>query len=464
MKRSEILFGLTKIPLDGLACLSALVLAYILRTKQIDLLPAIQLLLEPSALPPLPYYLTHFTLPATFVFIAISSLLGLYSLQITRGPWKEVGGVLFASIIWVGMIMGWYFLVQKQLFFSRILLVQATVFTTIFVVVGRSLVTIIQRVLLRRGIGQRTVLYCGPLPMPILVQEALEKDERYAVIESKEIAEEVVQKCKYQPIDFILHVDSNSTSTETLHLAEFARSHHIEYACIPTVFLSTPHLLRLEFIGLQPILRLVPTPLDGWGRVAKRIIDIMTALILLLVLSPLFVIISLCILLASGKPIFYRSRRIGQYGKSEIPLLKFRTMIQNADELKHTMHHLSHRSDGPLFKIKNDPRVYPFGRLLRRYSLDELPQLFNVLSGHISLVGPRPHLSEEVAKYKDDDRRVLSVRPGITGLSQISGRSNLSFEEEIQLDTRYIEEWSILFDLWIIWRTIFVVLAGKGAD
>jgi lipopolysaccharide/colanic/teichoic acid biosynthesis glycosyltransferase len=139
-------------------------------------------------------------------------------------------------------------------------------------------------------------------------------------------------------------------------------------------------------------------------------------------------------------------------------------MCPDADEKKKSLAYLSHRSDGPLFKIKHDPRVTPLGRILRRFSIDELPQLLNVIVGHLSLVGPRPHLPDEVAKYTQLQRRVFTVRPGVTGLAQISGRSNLPFDEEVKLDMRYIEDWSLGLDLWILWRTVFVVLFGRGAD
>ena len=146
-----------------------------------------------------------------------------------------------------------------------------------------------------------------------------------------------------------------------------------------------------------------------------------------------------------------------------IPMLKFRSMRKNADAQKESLKGKNERIDGPLFKLQNDPRVTRVGRILRRWDLDELPQICNVLIGQMSLVGPRPHLKEEVAKYSEAQRRVFAVKPGVTGLSQVSGRSQLKFAEEVALDLRYIEEWSLLMDLWILWRTIFVVIFRIGA-
>jgi lipopolysaccharide/colanic/teichoic acid biosynthesis glycosyltransferase len=183
----------------------------------------------------------------------------------------------------------------------------------------------------------------------------------------------------------------------------------------------------------------------------------------LIVLSPILFLTGCIVLITSGWPVFYVSRRVGQQGARMIALLKFRTMERDADRKKEQIAHLSHR-DGPLFKVHNDPRVTSCGAFLRRWTLDELPQLLNVFIGHMSLVGPRPHLPSEVNRYNDYQRRVFTVKPGMTGLAQISGRSNLRFDDEVRFDLRYIEEWSLFLDLWILWRTFIVVLRGEGAD
>jgi lipopolysaccharide/colanic/teichoic acid biosynthesis glycosyltransferase len=188
------------------------------------------------------------------------------------------------------------------------------------------------------------------------------------------------------------------------------------------------------------------------------------SLALIIILSPLLLLIALLIILDSGLPIFYVSRRTGEQGLKRIAVIKFRSMVKNADAQKEQLAALNHRQDGPLFKIKKDPRITRFGKVLRRWSLDELPQLFNVLAGQMSLVGPRPHLPEEVKRYSQEQMRVFAVRPGLTGYAQVSGRSDLTFEEEAHLDLQYIEEWSPLLDLWILWRTVFVVLKREGAD
>ncbi|MSR67610.1 exopolysaccharide biosynthesis polyprenyl glycosylphosphotransferase [Candidatus Peribacteria bacterium] len=464
MKRSEILFGIIRIPLDGLSAFAALLLAYTLRAANIDLIPNLQLLPLQSNLPTPEYYLLHFALPATLAYVLVAAALRLYALKTTLGPWREMNRIIMVSALWVVLIMAWYFLVQKQLFFSRILLVHATIFVTMFALVLRSCVFLLQRHLLRRGIGIRTVVSCGSRELPMSMIAELEHDVRYRYLGHETANTGVAAKHCSEHIDLVLHSDPNPTSVSTIELIDYCRSHQIGYAFVPPVFTDVPHQLSIGHLGLVPILRFEPTPLDGWGRVIKRLLDLIFGMFLIIILSPLLLLVALLIALTCGFPVLYVSTRVSQHGRTTIPLLKFRTMCKDADEKKKYLIHLSHRSDGPLFKIKHDPRVTSLGRILRRFSIDELPQLLNVIAGHLSLVGPRPHLTEEVAKYTQSQRRVFTVRPGITGLAQISGRSNLPFNEEVTLDMRYIEDWSLTLDLWILWRTFFVVLFGRGAD
>lgn len=464
MKRSEILFGIVRIPLDILAAVTAMILAYRLREANIDLLPYLQFITQQSNLPEFSYYLQTFVLPWTIAYVTINAILQLYSLKITLGPWREFGRVIMSSVIWVAIVMAWFFLIAKQLFFSRVLLLQATVLLTLFSLLARTIILIIQQLCLRAGIGVRTVLSCGISPLPTSMHQVIVDDPRYRYLGHEKNTGTVLDTHTKRALDLVLHTDPSPESRGTSELIDVCRSHQIGYAFVPPVFADVPHQLSIAHVGLLPILRFEPTPLDGWGRVFKRIVDFCLGLILLVLLSPVLLLITIAVLLIDGWPIFYTSTRVGQNGKKHIHILKFRTMCKDADAKKRDLERLSHRKDGPLFKMKNDPRVTSLGRILRRFSLDELPQLWNVIGGHVSLVGPRPHLPDEVAKYALHHRRVFTVRPGVTGLAQISGRSNLSFEDEVRLDMRYIEEWSIGLDLWIVWRTVWVVLFGKGAD
>jgi lipopolysaccharide/colanic/teichoic acid biosynthesis glycosyltransferase len=181
----------------------------------------------------------------------------------------------------------------------------------------------------------------------------------------------------------------------------------------------------------------------------------------LLLLLPVLVVIAVAVKLDSRGPVFFRQARIGKDGV-EFPMLKFRSMVTNAEQLLNDLREQS-EGNGVLFKMRQDPRVTRVGRVLRRLSLDELPQLVNVLTGQMSLVGPRPPLAVEVATYGDAARRKLLVKPGLTGLWQINGRSDLDWDESVRLDLRYVENWSFAFDLMILWKTLGAVLGSRGA-
>jgi len=196
------------------------------------------------------------------------------------------------------------------------------------------------------------------------------------------------------------------------------------------------------------------------GRI-KRSIDALAAGLLLLLLAPVMVVIGLLVKLTSRGPIFYRWRVVGQGGKP-FTGYKFRTMVENADALKAELL-AKNEMGGPVFKMKDDPRVTPLGRWLRRYSLDELPQLWSVLKGDMSLVGPRPPLQSEYAQFADWQKRKLSVKPGITCLWQVSGRNRIKdFDEWVKMDLEYVDNWSLWLDLKILLRTALAVLKGTG--
>ena len=194
----------------------------------------------------------------------------------------------------------------------------------------------------------------------------------------------------------------------------------------------------------------------------KRLFDIVSSGVALWLLSPLLIAAALAIKLTSRGPIFFKQVRVGLHGRP-FHMLKFRSMVVNAEALREKLA-AQNEMDGPVFKMKHDPRVTAIGRLIRKYSIDELPQLLNVLRGEMSIVGPRPPLPHEVAKYQAWQLRRLSVRPGLTCIWQVSGRNQLSFEEWMYLDLRYIDHWNLMKDLALIARTVPVVLTGRGAS
>jgi exopolysaccharide biosynthesis polyprenyl glycosylphosphotransferase len=221
-----------------------------------------------------------------------------------------------------------------------------------------------------------------------------------------------------------------------------------------------PRMHIRPHVGL-PLLHVEQPDFTGWRRFIKRATDLLLTGLGLIVISPLLAVIALTIRLHDGGPVIFRQTRVGLDGAT-FTMYKFRSMHVNAEAKLATLR-TQNPGMGTLFKLADDPRVTPVGRFLRRFSLDELPQLLNVLAGHMSLVGPRPPLQSEVDAYEDHARRRQLVTPGLTGQWQVSGRSLLSWEETVRLDLRYVENWTLTLDLLILWKTFFAVLARRGA-
>ncbi|MFB4296103.1 sugar transferase [Actinomadura sp. NTSP31] len=235
----------------------------------------------------------------------------------------------------------------------------------------------------------------------------------------------------------------------------------VELVVAPALMDVTGPRISIRPVSGLPLLHVEHPELDGGRRVLKGLFDRTAALSGLLLLSPLLLVVAFLIKATSAGPVMFRQVRVGRGGR-EFTVLKFRTMVQDAEARKNAL--LEHNeNDGVLFKIREDPRITRVGRWLRRYSLDELPQLFNVARGDMSLVGPRPPLPEEVARYGGDVYRRLVVKPGLTGLWQVSGRSDLTWDESVRLDLRYVDNWSLAMDLQIMWKTWSAVFRGSGA-
>ena len=246
-----------------------------------------------------------------------------------------------------------------------------------------------------------------------------------------------------------------------------AIAHLCEGAAIPVhmvadlfpMRVATSRLMHLEDI---PLLNLSTIP-EAHGKVlTKRIIDLVGSSLLILMLSPFLILLAILVKLDSRGPVLFAQERVGQ-NQRRFKMLKYRSMVINAEEIKAALME-QNEMDGPVFKIKDDPRVTRLGRFIRRYSLDEFPQLFNVWRGEMSLVGPRPPIPSEVAQYTWSQRRRLSIKPGMTGLWQVSGRNQIGFEEWVEMDLAYIDQWSIGLDFIILLKTFKAVVAGRGAS
>jgi len=255
-------------------------------------------------------------------------------------------------------------------------------------------------------------------------------------------------------------------------MIQTGRRRGVEFRIAPTLLNCLPSKTEIDQVGSLPMVTLFRSPLSGAARIAKRSFDLVLASLALIVLAPLWLVIALLIKLDSRGPIFYRQERVGMDGRVFL-FFKFRTMRADTDDAAHREFQRKYITgqpdsnlgdqDRPAYKLRADERVTRVGRMLRKTSLDELPQLFNVLRGDMSVVGPRPPIPYEVESYQLWHRKRLDMKPGITGLWQVSGRNRLSFEEMVRMDLYYIENWSLLLDLKIILQTLPVMWRGEDA-
>ncbi|MBA3867340.1 MAG: sugar transferase [Solirubrobacterales bacterium] len=264
-------------------------------------------------------------------------------------------------------------------------------------------------------------------------------------------------------IDRVIIAFSRASHQQLLSCIRICRDQRVAVDIVPRLFELLDGAQSMNQIGGLPLLSIGAPPLTRASRIAKRGLDVAIATIILVVLSPLLIAVAIAIRIDSRGPVFFRQVRVGR-GKTEFRLFKFRSMYSDAEERKRQFEEENESTDGVMFKIKRDPRITRVGRFLRRSSIDELPQLINVVRGEMSLVGPRPLILDE-SKHAAQNwhARRLDLRPGITGLWQVSGRSDLPFQEMVRFDYQYVSGWSIARDIEILLATIPVVLSGRGA-
>jgi exopolysaccharide biosynthesis polyprenyl glycosylphosphotransferase len=271
---------------------------------------------------------------------------------------------------------------------------------------------------------------------------------------------EVIDECR---VDRVIIAFSRASHQQLLECIRTCRDHGVAVDIVPRLFELIDSGPALSQIGGLPLISITMPRLNPLSRAAKRVLDIAVAGLLLVALSPILLIVSLAIKLTSRGPVLFRQVRAGRSGE-EFEVLKFRSMYRDAEERKRAMAEENEAGDGVMFKIRRDPRITPVGRLIRRTSIDELPQLINVVKGEMSLVGPRPLILDE-SKHAEQSwhARRLDLRPGITGPWQVSGRSDLPFQEMVRIDYQYVSGWSLARDIEILLATIPVVLSGRGA-
>lgn len=313
----------------------------------------------------------------------------------------------------------------------------------------------------------QTAKHAGYLPVAAYMPNAtdvpqVEPESRLPVVGSAADAASIVDAIQACRADAVAVSAGVQLHPQTLrHLGWELASRNIGLIMAPALTdIAGPRIHTQQVAGL-PLIHVTTPTLEGGQRVAKRLFDVVVSALLIVLSLPVMAIIACLIKLNDKGPVLFRQDRVGMEG-THFQMLKFRSMVVDAEEL---LSGLKDRSDGHglLFKMKADPRVTPIGRILRKFSLDELPQLFNIFSGSMSLVGPRPPLPDEVEAYEHDVRRRLLVKPGLTGLWQVSGRSDLSWQDSVRLDLYYVENWSLAGDLLILMKTFRAVFRSAGA-
>lgn len=471
MKKSELFFSFILLPLDLILINAAGMAAYFIRFS--DVIKDIR---------PVTFYLSFDSyikalIPLSLALIIIFAFEGLYSVKNSRHFLKEIYRVMTACSFGLFFIVILIFF-RRELFDSRFIVLASWILAILFVSIGRGIVRAIQNFLYSYDIGIHKVVIVGnSKTTDNLIQEFSEnKLLGFEVVKrfrdfSIETAQEIESLMGIKEVNELIQADPNISKSEVLRMIYFADEKHITFKYAADLLDAKVLKTDVSEIAGIPIIEVIKTPLEGWGRIAKRAFDIIGSLFFILLFSPVMIITALLIKLDSHGPIFFSVKddgsplyRVGQGGRL-FKYLKFRSMIPNSDNLRYTvLADKNIRTDGPMVKIADDPRVTRIGKIIRKYSIDELPEFFLVLSGHMSLVGPRPHLPEEVAKYEHHHKKVLTIKPGITGIAQISGRSDLSFEDEVRLDTYYIENWSLLLDLAILFKTPLAIFKHRLAE
>ncbi len=463
MKKAELFFSALQVPVDYFMLVLSGVLAFYLRKTQ-----AVQ------ELQPLLYefsvreYLEVLLVVASF-FVIIFTIEGLYRIHSNKSKLIEIYRVGRAVSIGLMVIVLILFL-EPDWFSSRFVILTGAFLAVILVSMARFGLRSFQIYLLvNKGIGTRRLLLLGENKFANSLKKLIKEKPQigYSLVDHRdEIDFKRINLLQKQgKVDEVIQSNPKVNKKDLFKLKEFCIRNRIMFKYVPTLIQTSN--FNLEVFNGEPLIEVKNTSLDGWGKIIKRVFDIIGSIVGIILFGPLMLIIAIITWIDSGLPAIYFNKRVNHKG-GEFDLYKFRYMkkeyshgkqfskVHNKKALKFLDDLIQKQSikKGPLYKIKDDPRKTKFGAFIEKFSLDEFPQFFNVLKGEMSLVGPRPHQPMEVERYKDYQRRVLTIKPGITGLAQVSGRSDLSFKQEIKLDIYYIENWSLWRDIQIIYRTI----------
>lgn len=472
MKKFELTLNAVQVPLDVIALFAAGFTAYALRFTEWAV-----------GIRPIMFQLgTHeFTrtllllVPAWIVIFAAN---GLYTMDPNRKFASELSRVFFSCTVGLAAITVFIFF-RGEFFNSRFIVLAGALVACVYVVASHVLLRAIKLWLYTRGVGVRRVVLIGNGPVADRLAHLFASRKTLGVrvvarypIFNEAVRKEIIAMNEHGRVDELLLSNPHATREETLTVLAFAEAHHFTLHYSADLFSTLAPNMRVSAVADIPLIEFRRARLDGWGKILKRGFDLIGALVCVIIFSPLMIAAAIAMWRETGRPLLFKNTRIGYRG-APFKTFKIRTMFQkDCTENDHGVADAALRAEqqlianhnskhGPIYKIADDPRVTPAGRVLRRWSIDELPQLLNVLRGEMSLVGPRPHQPREVAHYAPENRRVHAVKPGMTGLAQISGRSDLSFDDENKLDMLYVENWSLMMDLFILLKTPLAIVRHR---
>ena len=469
MNRFELILGAIRLPIDILGIALAGIITYYLRTSEWvrDVQPVFYQLSPDN----------YINLLGTFgiLVIIVSAFSGLYTMKITRGPLKESHQVITTVSTATLLVILYHFFYARELLSSRFLIMSLWFFSIFLLIIGRLAIRSIQRFLIQRykfGIHKVALIWgnnSGNQLYEILTQNP---NLGYEVIYTHdEIDEEALtQLAKDNKIHEVILTNPHMGLQEQSQLNDICDEYKLDFQYRPHLF-ETYGKIDVKTLEGLILFRVKRTTLEGWGHIHKRIFDIVFATLFILTFSPIFIVTALAVKLTSKGPTLYKSQRVGPKN-TVFQMYKFRSMYTELCTDESDPQSLAYEQElmkkqgmreGPVYKIQDDPRITPLGQWIRATSLDEFPQFFNVLKGDMSIVGPRPHQPREVAQYTRHQKKVLTVKPGITGMSQVHGRSDLNFDDEVLYDTFYIENWSLVLDLIIIIKTPWAMIAPRNA-
>lgn len=410
--------------------------------------------------------------------IAIFAMRGLYSIRLTGSWFRQAWTIISSTTVGMAFLITYYFIAQPPSN-SRLIVPFVWITTIVILCLGRLVVSGTMGLLYRLGLGETRLLVVGSGRLGKMVMQHIAASPnlgysivgflhdmneppgdfgRFKMLGTLDELGVVIRSMEIDEVIIALPSHMHQQAIRSVRLCERVGA---SFKLIPDLYELSLSRIDMEAIEGIPLIGIKQVSLNSVQRIVTRIVDIAIAGAILVIGSPIWLCIGLAIRLTSPGPIIYKQTRIGLNGQP-FQVYKFRSMYRDADAIKARL--MAHNeAKGPLFKMKADPRITPIGKILRRTSMDEFPQLFNVIKGDMSLVGPRPPLPSEVAQYEDWQRGRLAMKPGLTGLWQVRGRSDISFDEGVLMDLYYIENWSLRLYFLILLRTIPAVLLSRGA-